>query len=100
MKITPKQRKEARNNEGLKYISLNIKGYDFKIGYGLDLKDANILVNNYSLTLNDELVIAWNTWSKLENKIDEIMNNNRKIITIDLCGIAERDALREARDNK
>ena len=73
MKITAKQRKEARNNEGSKYIPLNIEGYDFKIGYGLDLKDSNILVNNYSLTLNNELVIAWNTWSKLENKIDEIM---------------------------
>ena len=48
MKITPKQRKEARINEGQKYIPLNIEGY--------------------------ELVIAWNTWSKLEKKINEIIN--------------------------
>ena len=74
MKITAKQRKEAINNEGLKYIPLNIEGYDFKIGYGLDLKDPNILVNDYSLTLNNELVIAWNTWSKVEKKINEIIN--------------------------
>jgi len=74
MKITAKLRKEARNNEGQKYIPLNIEGYDFKIGYGLDLKDSNILVNDYSLTLNDELVIAWNTWSKIEKKLNEIIN--------------------------
>ena len=73
MKISAKLRKEARKNEGKKYIPLNIEGYDFKIGYGLDLKDPNILVNNYSLTLNDELVIVWNTWSKLEKKLNEII---------------------------
>mgnify|MGYP003642357593 CR=1 FL=1 len=75
MKITAKQRQEARNNDGQKYISLNVDGYDFEIGYGLDLQNPDVLRKYYSLRHNKKLILVWTTWSKLEKKITEIINN-------------------------
>ena len=34
-----------------KYISLNVEGYDFEIGYGLDLQNPDVLRKYYSLSI-------------------------------------------------